>query len=103
MKTQSPHVVAPTLDAFFALMLRSGERAGTVKEKRYNAVAEGSTLDDTRSANREALPSRSRVVLRAFMALILGIRYRTRHTDHQRMQRSLLPMGAAFAVRYASR
>lgn len=106
---QVSHAVAPALDDFFTLMLTSaGERACTVKGRQCSPADTSPTLNVVKVSLEEERVSivqpvcRSRVVLRAFLTMILTIRQRTLHTDHERPQRSALPMGAVLGVRYVS-
>ena len=110
MKTKVNHRAAPNLEQFFKLFLTfAGERVHAERPRPRAPAQPCPVLKVVRVSDYvDALPSnprpirRSRVAFRAFMTMLLTLG-RTPEGERRRLQNSVLPNGAVFAVRYVSR
>ena len=95
---------------FLVLLLAlAGERANRVLGNRCNSAADSTGSGPTGVSDLEGAPpprprpfTRSRVVLRAFMSMMLSIRMQEARLEYESAEQVMLPRGAAFGVRYRS-
>ncbi len=108
MKTPAPHSEVSAIDHLLEPILKFARTvARKTAEGQCSDAGSSPAHDSLNPHNTEAILHpcsllRSRVILKAFVTILLSGRQEYGYSGRQYSQKSALPQGAAFAVRYVS-
>jgi hypothetical protein len=107
MKTPAPHRVASPVKHLLELILTFASTVGNAAESQRSDARSSPPHDSLNPKDRDAIPHpgsvlRSRVILTAFVSILVSRRQGTRYPNREYSQKPALPEGTAFAVRYVS-